>query len=248
MAAGLAVGAGAVEDVVDQGDVGAGDEAPAGRQHELDGGVGGEALDGGEGGEAGEVEAGADEDGAAAAQEVAEEAGRDFEEHDGEAVDGLQIEDGADVQAAGEEEGDVDRHDRDAHPGGAEGVEARQRGQSGCGHGRGCGRGGGSDTGRAVSGGAGAALAVFGSGLSEVLREALTRELMAARRAKGVAMRAGDAAGREAARARVEAAKVGLGERGAVWWDDGAPDYSRRMAVNTPYAEWWASVGGMDRG
>ena len=85
-------------------------------------------------------------------------------------------------------------------------------------------------------------------GLSEVLREALTRELMAARRAKGVAMRAGDAAGREAARARVEAAKVGLGERGAVWWDDGAPDYSRRMAVNTPYAEWWASVGGMDRG
>jgi len=78
--------------------------------------------------------------------------------------------------------------------------------------------------------------------LSAERRTALTRELMAARRAKGVAMRKGDAAGREAARARVEAAKVALGERGPPWWTDGAPDYSRRMAANTPYASWWAGV------
>jgi hypothetical protein len=73
-------------------------------------------------------------------------------------------------------------------------------------------------------------------------RAALTRELMAARRAKGVAMRAGDAAGREAARARVDAAKHALGERGPVWWRDGAPDFNRRMARNTPYAEWFAAL------
>ncbi|WP_158742314.1 hypothetical protein [Acidisphaera sp. L21] len=73
--------------------------------------------------------------------------------------------------------------------------------------------------------------------------EALTRELMAARRAKGVAMRAGDSMAREAARKRVDDAKVGLGERGAVWWTDGTPDWNRRMARTTPYAEWFAALG-----
>ena len=53
-------------------------------------------------------------------------------------------------------------------------------------------------------------------GLAEEDRGALTRELMAARRAKGVAMRAGDAEAREAARARVDAAKVGLERARAV--------------------------------
>lgn len=42
------------------------------------------------------------------------------------------------------------------------------------------------------------------------------------------------------ARADVQAAKVALGERGPVWWRDGAPDYNRKMARNTPYAEWAA--------
>ncbi len=65
---------------------------------------------------------------------------------------------------------------------------------------------------------------------------------MDARRAKGRAMRAGDADGREAARARVDAAKVSLGERGPAWWTDGAPDLNRRMAKNTPYAEWHAAL------
>lgn len=72
-------------------------------------------------------------------------------------------------------------------------------------------------------------------------RQRLVNELMAARSAKGRAMRRGDDDAREAARQRVDAAKVALGERGPVWWDDGAPDYNRRMARTTPYAEWAAA-------
>ena len=71
-------------------------------------------------------------------------------------------------------------------------------------------------------------------------RARLVRDLMAARRAMGAARRAGDAAAGADARARVHAAKVALGERGPVWWSDGAPDHNRRMARNTPYAAWWA--------
>lgn len=78
--------------------------------------------------------------------------------------------------------------------------------------------------------------------LSEELRAERVAELMAARRAKQAAMRAGDDAAREAARSRVDAAKVALGERGAVWWDDGAPDFNRRLARTTPYADWFASL------
>ena len=48
----------------------------------------------------------------------------------------------------------------------------------------------------------------------------------------------GDAAALAAARGAVDAAKVALGERGPVWWGDGAPDYNRRMARGTPYADW----------
>ena len=78
--------------------------------------------------------------------------------------------------------------------------------------------------------------------LPDVQRSELTRELMKARRNKRQAMRAGDAEARERARQRVDAAKHALGERGPVWWTDGAPDYNRKMARNTPYAEWFASL------
>ncbi len=78
--------------------------------------------------------------------------------------------------------------------------------------------------------------------LDDGSRAELTRELMAARRAKGVAMRAGDDAAREDARARVDAAKHALGERGPVWWDDGAPDLTRHLARTTPYADWFAAL------
>ncbi len=78
--------------------------------------------------------------------------------------------------------------------------------------------------------------------LSEVERRHWTSALMQARRAKGVAMRAGNTAGREQARQQVELAKVALGERGAPWWTDGAPDWNRHLAKNTPYAAWFASL------
>ncbi|HEX6250898.1 MAG TPA: hypothetical protein VFZ56_05645 [Gemmatimonadaceae bacterium] len=33
-----------------------------------------------------------------------------------------------------------------------------------------------------------------------------------------------------------------LGRAGPVWWDDGAPDYNRRMVRTTPYADWFAAL------
>jgi hypothetical protein len=75
--------------------------------------------------------------------------------------------------------------------------------------------------------------------LSPEERKQLTRTLMDARRAKGAAMRAGDAVAREQARREVDAAKIALGERGPVWWTDGAPDWNRHMVENTPYAGWF---------
>jgi len=78
--------------------------------------------------------------------------------------------------------------------------------------------------------------------LSAVERRRLVAELMAARRAVGTARRSGDPAGVAAAGAAVDKAKRELGERGPVWWGDGAPDYGRRMARNTPYAEWFAGL------
>ncbi|MGB3710376.1 MAG: hypothetical protein WA985_01675 [Erythrobacter sp.] len=64
---------------------------------------------------------------------------------------------------------------------------------------------------------------------------------MDARRAVGQAKRDGDASAEKDARASVHAAKVALGERGPVWWSDGAPDENRKMVRNSSYADWWAS-------
>lgn len=78
--------------------------------------------------------------------------------------------------------------------------------------------------------------------LPEDERSRLTRDLMTARRDVGAALRAGDGDAERAARARVHAAKVALGERGPVWWTDGAPDVNRRLAKNTPYADWYVAL------
>ena len=78
--------------------------------------------------------------------------------------------------------------------------------------------------------------------LSHAQRAELVAELMSARRAKQVAMRAGDEAAREVARLRIDAAKIALGERGPVWWQDGAPDLNRHLVRTTPYADWFASL------
>jgi hypothetical protein len=76
--------------------------------------------------------------------------------------------------------------------------------------------------------------------LPEGERERLVRALMDARRAVGAGKRAGDDAAVAQARRAVDAAKMGLGERGPVWWDDGAKDWNRFKVENTPYAGWWA--------
>jgi len=73
-------------------------------------------------------------------------------------------------------------------------------------------------------------------------RDALTHELMDARRQVDAAKRQGDEAALRSARAAVDAAKHALGERGPVWWTDGAPDYNQRMARNTPYADWYRQL------
>jgi hypothetical protein len=72
--------------------------------------------------------------------------------------------------------------------------------------------------------------------LDQQTHRRLVDELVAARRA----VRDGtDSVQRITARLKVDVAKRALGERGPVWWTDGAPDYNRRLAVNTPYAAWF---------
>ncbi len=73
-------------------------------------------------------------------------------------------------------------------------------------------------------------------------RQRLVNQLMTARRQVGAAVKAGDKDAERGARAAVDQAKRALGERGPVWWDDGAPDFNRRMAANTPYAAWFAAL------
>jgi len=75
--------------------------------------------------------------------------------------------------------------------------------------------------------------------LADALRQDLVDELMSARRAVGAGQRAQDPEAVAAARRRVDAAKHRLGERGPVWWTDGAPDYNRHLVKNTPYAAWY---------
>jgi len=70
-------------------------------------------------------------------------------------------------------------------------------------------------------------------------RDSLIRDLVNARRAVSNALRSGDAAELAAARKAVDVAKIGLGERGPVWWTDGAPDLNRHKVKTSPYAEWY---------
>lgn len=57
--------------------------------------------------------------------------------------------------------------------------------------------------------------------LPEERRKELVSELMSARSAVGWAKRKDDPEAERAARDRVHAAKVALGERGPKWWEDG---------------------------
>ncbi|MES2784180.1 MAG: hypothetical protein V4684_01855 [Pseudomonadota bacterium] len=72
------------------------------------------------------------------------------------------------------------------------------------------------------------------------VRDALVKQLMDARRAlRGTRPEAE----RRAAREQVDSVKRALGERGPVWWTDGAPDFNRKLAKNTPYREWFLQLG-----
>lgn len=73
-------------------------------------------------------------------------------------------------------------------------------------------------------------------------RANLVASLMTARRDVRAALRASDERALAKARAAVDQAKVALGERGPAWWSDGAPDYNRHLAKNTPYADWHRSL------
>ena len=77
--------------------------------------------------------------------------------------------------------------------------------------------------------------------LPEEVRTRLVRELMRARREVKESKRSKDAQGLAAARASVDAAKIALGERGPVWWDDNT-DFNRHLVTNTPYAQWYLSL------
>ncbi|TXM69294.1 hypothetical protein FV222_16055 [Methylobacterium sp. WL103] len=84
--------------------------------------------------------------------------------------------------------------------------------------------------------------------LPEETRQRHVDELMDARRAVGAAKRAkrkGEAGAAElmrSARDAVQAAKEALGERGPVWWGDGAEDQGGRNPRDSPYAAWYAAL------
>ena len=75
--------------------------------------------------------------------------------------------------------------------------------------------------------------------LAEDERKTLVTALMAARRAVRDAETGPQL---KTARARVDTVKRELGERGPVWWDDGAPDETRKHPKNSSYADWWAAL------
>ena len=79
--------------------------------------------------------------------------------------------------------------------------------------------------------------------LKEAERERLVKMLSHARSALRRSSKT-TVGGRKAARKTVNEAKIGLGERGPVWWADGSPDYNRHMAVNTPYRFWFEALPG----
>ena len=80
--------------------------------------------------------------------------------------------------------------------------------------------------------------------LDDTTRRAAVKRLMQARRAVG---QADTEAETRAARDRVDAAKRDLGERGPVWWDDDAPDETRKAPWNSSYAGWWDSLSQAER-
>jgi hypothetical protein len=67
--------------------------------------------------------------------------------------------------------------------------------------------------------------------LPDDVRARLLHHLGTARAAVRIAGRAGDAAAVAAARARVQLAKTGLGERGPAWWEQDAGERAARWTA-----------------
>lgn len=80
--------------------------------------------------------------------------------------------------------------------------------------------------------------------LDDSTRRKHVKVLMQARMA---VRRADSDAAMTQARAAVDAAKRALGERGPVWWDDGAAPVDRMKPENTDYADWWAGLSAGER-
>ena len=78
--------------------------------------------------------------------------------------------------------------------------------------------------------------------LKEEVRQSLVDDLMAARREVKEAKASDNTSQMKLARENVQKAKVALGERGPVWWEDGSPDFNMHQVTNSPYAEWFSSL------
>lgn len=76
--------------------------------------------------------------------------------------------------------------------------------------------------------------------LTDKGRKALNKKLNEAR---GKLKRAGpDMQKQRAAKRKIHAAKLALGERGPVWWSDGAPDENNLAPRHSSYADWWDAL------
>ena len=78
--------------------------------------------------------------------------------------------------------------------------------------------------------------------LDPAVKADLVKRLMSARRTVRTAKLGGDLAAEMSAHREIDDIKRRLGERGPVWWADGAPDFNRHSIRNTPYADWYAAM------
>ena len=79
-------------------------------------------------------------------------------------------------------------------------------------------------------------------GLTADEKSRLVKQLMDARRAVKAAKVSESPEAETLARRQIDEAKRGLGERGPVWWSDGAPDFNRHAVRSSPYADWYAQT------
>ena len=75
------------------------------------------------------------------------------------------------------------------------------------------------------------------SSLNKATRQQHVNELILAIRSVATALKTKSSDALREAPSKVQQAKVELGERGPVWWTDGALDYNRKLVINTPYKQ-----------